>query len=94
MKKTIASLAILASAQAALSMPVPRDPNAPQPKINHVCLKTYGTKDGSKIATCDASYINDGKTLLANGCAKDQIELTIVGDSPIMACMPPGMAQL
>lgn len=93
MKKTIASLAILASTQSAVAMIGPHDPNAPQPEINKVCLKTYSLGDGSKVGSCDATSINKGR-LLANGCKVGQVAITIVGANPISACLPPGFAQL
>lgn len=96
MKKTIAAIAMIVSSNAALAMPVPRDPNAPAPKISSVCLSTYTEHDGSKDAGCDESYNNksENKKVLVNGCATGQIALQFIGESPIEACMPPGVAQL
>ena len=96
MKKTIAGIAMLVSSQSAFSMMVPRDPNAPQPKIIKVCLSVYADRDGSKYGGCDESDNNAAAKvkLMASGCTSKQVALTFLDKSPIEACMPPGVAQL
>ncbi len=95
MKKTIAAVALLASS-GALALVGPRDPNLPPPKFSKICLRTYVESDGSVLGTCDESNNNQrgGKTLLKNGCAEGQVGLTVLGNSPVTSCMPPGVVQL
>ena len=95
MKKTIAAVALMVSAQAN-AMPAYRDPKAPQPKIIKVCMSLYVRDDGSKYGGCDESRNNAAQNVqtLPNGCTSDQVALTFLDKSPIEACLPPGVAQL
>jgi len=98
MKKSIASLAMLVSASSALSMPLPRNPNAPEPQVKTICINSYvDSTDGSlTAATCDQSENNKvlQRKLLANGCAESQVAIKTYGNVAIEACMPAGMIQL
>ncbi len=98
MKKTIASLAILASGSLVLAMPRPPDPNAPKPVLKTICLRVAQTAaDGSQsLATCDSAHNNQrsNSQLLANGCAEGQASIRTYSEIAISACMPPGMVQL
>lgn len=97
MTKTIASIALLASASTAMAMPRPLPPGTPRPKISNVCLATHQVEtDGSLYGSCDETNNNQslGRPLLSNGCAQNQVKLTFEGESPIRACLPPGIVQL
>ena len=97
MKKTIATIAILAAGSVALSMPRPPDPNAPRPVLKTICLKTYTRDDGSaSLANCDSSSNNKRARaeLKENGCAEGQSSITTYNNLAIASCMPPGMVQL
>lgn len=100
MKKTIATLALMASTTtSAFAMPMPRDPNEPAPTppvIRTICLNTYEKfKDGSlEVGSCDMVDVNErdenGKTK-KNGCPKGQVAIK-TADVEISAC--PTAAQL
>ena len=95
MKKTVAAIAILASAAASQAMPPMPDPNAPKPKT--VCLKMYQNQDGStSLGSCDASRNNiiSKARLGQNGCAAEQAAITTRNKIAISACLPPGVVQL
>ena len=96
MKKTIASVAMLVSSQAALAMPLPPDPSKPKPVIVTSCIQVYEGEDGSKYGGCDQSRNNQiqGLKVGQNGCTSDQVSLQFQDKSPIAACMPPGVVQL
>ena len=95
MKKTIATVAMIVSSQAALGLGFERPTNPPPKKVN-VCLSVSEGRDGSKYGGCDETSnnaITEAK-LLENGCAEKQVALKFIDKSPIEACMPPGMIQL
>ncbi|MEQ1722484.1 MAG: hypothetical protein ABL930_04865 [Pseudobdellovibrio sp.] len=97
MKKTIAAIALMTSANLAVAMPRPPDPNAPKPVLKTICLKTYTDNDGSvTLASCDSARNNkvQKKELLANGCAEGQSAIRTYNNIAIGACMPPGVVQL
>jgi hypothetical protein len=102
MKKTIASLAMLASAVSAttaLAMPQPKDPSAPEPVVKTICMSTYSYNADKSIdlGGCDESPNNvaEKRKIMDNGCAEGQVALISIDDEiKIEACMPPGMAQL
>ncbi len=97
MKKTIATLAILASSTVAFSMPQMPDPNAPKPKLRTICLNSYTARDGSiDLSSCDSSANNrnDGEKLNDNGCADGQASIRTYSKIAISSCMPTGMVQL
>jgi hypothetical protein len=88
MKKTVASLAILASLSTANALVGPGDstsrtPNPkPRPTPVKACLNTYQMADGSVVAgECDASEQNKiyGVEILENGCAEEQVAVSFVG---------------
>lgn len=90
MKKTIATLAILASANAYAL----RGPGGPEHET--VCLKTYKLSDKSiQAGSCDESRNNasQDRELMENGCAKGQVAVSVEVDT-ISSCMPPGAVQL
>ncbi len=97
MKKTIATLAILATSNAMAFMPPHGGIN---PVITKVCLGVVAHQqaDGQEVryATCDETDNNLQlkRELLDNECAAGQVALTIRGDSPIKSCLPPGVVQL
>lgn len=95
MKKTIASIAILAastSAQALIS------PGQGHRQLKTYCLEEgYTQEDGSQsIGNCDASRNNIAEELelKENGCAEGQVSLKTFQDLKIFSCMPPGAVQL
>lgn len=93
MKKTIALLAIVASSNAnALRAPFPNG----EPSTKTVCLRTWHRTDGSAVGSCDESYNNQSRKtdLKENGCGADQVALTVLSDTKIEACLPPGAVQL
>ncbi len=97
MTKTITSLALLASASSAMAMPMPRPTDAPIPKISTVCLSVGSyDADGALYGYCDETNNNQrlSRPLLSNGCAQNQVKLSFEGESPIRACLPPGIVQL
>lgn len=77
MKKTITSLAILASASSAFALVGPGGPgNHPKPK--NVCLShSVGNQGEAYVGDCDQSQMNRLRKLplLANGCAVNQASL-------------------
>ena len=80
MKKTIASLAILASANAnALIAPYPDNE---RPEIKTVCLYVHQhtEADGSGyVGSCDETEKNkmSRREILANGCAEGQVAMKV-----------------
>jgi hypothetical protein len=77
MKKTVASLAILASASSAFALIGPGDGN-PRPQPKNVCLSLYqGERGESYLGDCDNSELNRQRRapLQANGCAAGQASL-------------------
>ena len=91
MKKTITTLALMASSQA-LAFPAPHNPSYTQT----YCLKTYVQRDHSLVGTCDETENNrrQNRKLLANGCAARQVALELIGPNKIESCLPPGVVQL
>lgn len=102
MKKTtitIAALALSASTSFALIGPG----GAPMESRTY-CLKSYTDFDGSANAiTCDETANNEteGRTILGNGCAEDQMSLTTAKSISetrypveIGSCLPPNVVQL
>jgi hypothetical protein len=97
MKKTIAAIALMSSANLAVAMPPRVDPNAPKPVLKTICLKTYTGNDNSvTLDNCDSSTNNKNEKikLLDNGCAEDQAAIRTFNEIAIVACMPPGVVQL
>ena len=94
MKKTIAAIAMIASANAVAF--APPGLGGPAPKVTKVCLSTHPLRDESIVAGCDesANNIREERKILENGCAAQQVALTVLGDSPVNSCMPPGAVQL
>lgn len=95
MKKTIATIALLVSSSQAMALIGPGRDN----KFTTICVKTRALEDGSKVATCDATEINQNakkkKKLMQNDCPAGQISLTVEGEiSPLDSCLPPGAVQL
>lgn len=95
MKKTIATIAMLASTQSFAMLPPP-NPNAPKPVYVTACVTVYAQKDGAKYGGCDSSHNNQitGAKLTSSGCTDKQVALQFLDKSPIEACMPAGFAQL
>ncbi len=92
MKKTIALVALMASATTVLAMPGPRT----QPKVK-MCIQLYSAQDKSLVAkNCDESDNNAKLNLKINdnGCAKDQAAISSTDKLNIPKCMPAGMIQL
>jgi hypothetical protein len=92
MKKTIAAVALMASATTSMAMPFPH--NEP-PKT--MCLKVYSAPDKSKEASdCDDSDNNATLKLKlkANGCAAGQVVISTYDQLNIPKCMPAGAIQL
>lgn len=89
MKKTIATLAILASASANALMPGPGAHVPERPETKTACIEVYeGYSDGSLITgTCDATMKNEmySKQLMENGCAKGQAAMQVV-ENQIKSC--------
>ena len=94
MKKTIAALALLAASTQVSAMP--RPPGGEQPILVRACIELYKGQDKSLYGGCDATHNNErsGKKLMENGCLRNQVSITFVNESPIRACLPPGMVQL
>jgi hypothetical protein len=97
MKKTIASLAILASTSSAMALIGP-DFGGPRPELKSYCLKTYKESDYSKSIDCDATQLNqraveEGAQVKKNGCLKGQVALVTSVELPISKCMPPGVVE-
>jgi len=98
MKKTITSLALIASAANAYALPMPPRPGQPLPPPpveRTICLSQYNTaSDGSPfVGGCDESERNQmfGEELLENGCAKHQVAIKTTS-LKIRSC--PSAAQL
>ena len=97
MKKTIAMAALMAASAQSTAIAFPRPPGGEQPKYVKVCVTVIKNTDGGLFSGgCDSSANNKlkGVKILSSGCAKGQIALTFENESPIRACMPPGMVQL
>lgn len=94
MKKTIAALALLAASTQVSAMP--RPPGGEQPIFVKTCVQLYKGQDKSLYGGCDASRNNkhSSKKLLENGCLANQVAISFENESPIRACMPPGIVQL
>ncbi len=91
-KKTIASLAILASTTSAFALIGPGGQRLPRPKT--VCLSVHEGETGELyVGDCDLSEQNRRTRvrLQANGCARNQAALQSYSVT-IKAC--PGFAQL
>jgi len=96
-KKTIASIAFVASSAFALIGPGPA-------QSKKICLDLFEDASGNAIVgTCDQNKNNEilKKTILSNGCAKDQAAMTAYKGTPnsefnvkINACLPPNVVQL
>jgi hypothetical protein len=95
MKKTIASLVILAATSSAHAL-VPMDlasssssrRTPPPPKPRTICLETYQQNDGSlSAADCDSTQdnIDFGRALKENGCAEGQVSI-VTYDIKVSAC--------
>jgi len=78
MKKTIASLALLASTTSAFALIGPGGQAGPTPKT--YCLSLYESEDGTYVGDCDQSKINlrSKRPVNANGCADGQAALQSV----------------
>lgn len=72
MKKTIASLALLASTTSAFALIGPGGQAAPEPKT--YCLSLYESEDGAYVGDCDNTQANvrAKRVINANGCADGQ----------------------
>lgn len=96
MKKTITTLAMLASASSASALIAP--PNGQEPQLKTICLDVVAvSKDESLIAgSCDQAANNEylRKPINANGCADDQVAIKTYGDVVVSSCLPPGAVQL
>jgi hypothetical protein len=90
MKKSVALLAVLASASSAYALPMPD--NRP---TRTICLKLHQTERGV-YGSCDDSRnnVSENRTLLGNGCAEGQAAIQTTGQNVIQACMPAGAVQL
>ncbi len=86
MKKTITSLALLASATSAQAL---IGPGGPRPVYNTYCLSNYETQDGQIYAgDCDLKDQNkrSGVEITETGCAEDQVAIVTVKKLNIKAC--------
>ena len=98
-QKTIAAFAVTASSAFALI-----GPGFGQPETKQLCLDAYEANDGALFAgKCDQTRNNErnGRELLSNGCAVDQIAITAVKkfgaekfDLEVRSCLPPNIVQL
>jgi hypothetical protein len=93
MKKTIAALALMAATSTSYAMPLPRDPNQPEPpkpEIKTVCLEVFTKhKDGSfEVGGCDMVERNERDevdSVKKNGCPKGQVAIK-TAEVEISAC--------
>lgn len=79
MKKTVASLAILASASSAFALIGPGGPGQPRPR--NYCVSSYHGQNGEAyVGDCDLTQQNLRRQapLLQNGCAQNQASLRSV----------------
>lgn len=91
MKKTIAVMALLATASSAQALIGPD-----HRPVKKLCLRAYANQDGSVSAGCNEVRNNEAKNrrLLQNGCAAGQIAVLTTRTVEIESCLPPGVAQL
>lgn len=98
MKKTIATIAIIASGSVSMAIARPPNPNAPKPVLKTVCLKISNTaSDRSQtVGFCDQTNNNKRAQadLLENGCAEGQVAIKTYNQVAISSCMAPGIVQL
>ncbi len=92
MKKTIATVALLAASSTTFAMW-----GGPVPKPTTICLDLGTAADGSKfLGNCDESANNIELKLeiKENGCAASQAAIVTYSKLNIGKCMPPGAVQL
>jgi hypothetical protein len=95
MKKTIATVALLAASTPSFAIMGPGLGEDVKPKT--ICLRLGSYQDGSKaVSDCDesANNVQLKKTIKANGCAAGQAALVTYDNVNIGLCMPPGVVQL
>lgn len=93
MKKTIATVAMIAASSSSFAlMQLPSNQ-----KPTTLCVQMASAQDGSKyIGTCDESDNNVTlkKKIAVNGCAAGQAAIVTYGKLNIGKCMPAGAVQL
>ena len=92
MKKTIAAVALMASANTVMALAPP-----PSNPAKTVCLNVYTVKDKSKVAAdCDDSDNNArlSRKIQQSGCTSRQVAITTYDQLNIPKCMPAGAVQL